>query len=115
MTTTIQTLQSLATSGQLIATEHGVYRPHDGATEWADCPATGDRWCGVSDYPATDCPADYDHLECDVSLHDSDTREELKVEDLGITDLAYHQAIIESLAAGYTGHVLVSGRTVYAA
>ena len=109
--TTIKTLQSLATSGQLIATEHGVYRPHDGVSEHADCPETGHRWDGAQTTEV--CP--YSYLECDVTLTDSDTRDALTAEDLGITDLAYHQAIIESLAAGYTGHVLVSGRTVYAA
>jgi hypothetical protein len=109
--TTIKTLQSLATSGQLIATEHGVYRPHDGVTEYADCPETGHRWDGTQ--TSETCP--YSYLECRVSLHDSDTREELTAEGLGLSPLAYHQAIIESLAVGYTGHIVAAGRTVYAA
>ena len=109
MTTT--TTATLARNGQLIATEHGVYRPHDGVAEYADCPETGHRWDGAM--TSETCP--YSYLECRVSLHDSDTREELTAEDLGITDLAYHQAIIESLAVGYTGHIVAAGRTVYAA
>lgn len=113
MTNSIKTLQSLATSGQLTYTHHGVYRPHDGATEWADNPNTGYRWDGVVD--AHPCPDGCTHLDIGLELHDSDTTETVTAEDLGVDDLAYYEAIVESLTAGDTGHVTVRGRTVYAA
>jgi hypothetical protein len=114
MTITIKELTSLARNGQLLASEHGVYRPHDGATEHCDNPHTGYRWDGTVE--TSGCPDDFNCLECDVSFLDSSTNEPVSAEDLGLSAAEYHAEIVGSLASDTVeGHITVAGRTVYAA
>jgi hypothetical protein len=113
---TIETLQVLARSGKLIATEHGVYMPHDRYSEVAECPATGHVWDGTVD--ESPCPPDHAHLSVtEVSLLGSDTADTVTADELGITEVEYNELIVESLASDQAeGHVEAStGYRVYAA
>ena len=51
----------------------------------------------------------------DLYLYDSETREMLSADDLGITDAEYAAACRESAEAAPEGHIMVAGRRVYAA
>jgi hypothetical protein len=112
----IETLQVLARSDKLVATKHGVYMPHDGYSEVAECPATGHVWDGTVD--ESPCPTDHTHLSVtEVSLLGSDTAVTVTADDLNITPAEYHGLIVESLASAQDeGHVETStGHRVYAA
>jgi hypothetical protein len=50
-----------------------------------------------------------------ITLHDSETAQELTARDLGITRQEYAAAIRDSLASDEAeGHIIVAGRRVYA-
>jgi hypothetical protein len=54
--------------------------------------------------------------ESTMDLYDSDTTDQVNADDLGITDDEYRQAVKDSLACDQAeGHIIVSGRRVFAA